>query len=130
MTREEMIKIIGDECNRRRRCSVCPLCDVDNCFADTMTDEELARAVEIITKAECSEKAVKPDHTPAQVDEEVPQVKRMTAVDRDEMCAMKGKLLMLSCCVGVTITSAMADELLFIAETIDNALSKSGEDAK
>lgn len=43
---------------------------------------------------------------------------------------MKGKLLMLSRSIVVTITSAMEDELLFMVETIDNALSKSEEDAK
>ena len=44
-------------------------------------------------------------------------------ISRDEMCMIEGRLLMLATCTGVTITNAMADELLFMAKTIHRALS-------
>ncbi len=46
-------------------------------------------------------------------------------INRDDLCSMRGRLLMLSSLIGVTITSAMADEILFMVETIDEALKES-----
>lgn len=133
MTREEMIDKLREYCESRpvTACFSCPIRKVPEggvgCenFNDR-TDKELAACIEKITPEIVEAEAA------AQVcenvaDEEAMPVKHMIVVSRDEMCAMKGRLLMLSCCSGVTITNAMADELLFMVETIDRALSESGE---
>lgn len=54
----------------------------------------------------------------------------MVTISRDELCTMRGRLLMLSCCAGVTITSAMADEVMYMVEIIDGALSDSKEEVQ
>lgn len=52
----------------------------------------------------------------------------MVTINRDELCAMRGKLLMLSCCAGLTITNTMVDEIINMVEIIDDALV--GEEMK
>lgn len=51
--------------------------------------------------------------------------KHAVTIDRDDLCAMRGRLLMLSSLTGVTITNAMADEILSMIETIDGVLEES-----
>lgn len=51
----------------------------------------------------------------------------METISRDNLCAMRGRLLMLACCVGVTITPAMVDEMMVMVEEIDMALSDGEE---
>lgn len=53
--------------------------------------------------------------------------KHAVTIDRDDLCAMRGRLLMLSSLTGVTITDAMADEFLFMVETIEDVLKESDD---
>ena len=53
--------------------------------------------------------------------------KHAVTIDRDDLCAMRGRLLMLSSLTGVTITNDMADEILFMVETIDDVLKESDD---
>lgn len=124
MTREEMVGFFYKNC-KGRSCIGCPM-HSENCDVSSMSDKELIRAIEILTNETRDEK----EKTVAQECDSAPCEKErkpihMVTIRRDELCALRGRLLMLSCCSGVTITNAMADELLFMVETIDEALKES-----
>lgn len=117
MTRKEMIEILNKYCESRidPTCHNCPV-QKDDAIGEGCvefayrTDEELAECIEKIAQASIAD--------------DVQPVKHMVAVSRDELCAMRGRLLMIASCSGVTITDAMADELQIMAEMIEEALEE------
>lgn len=130
MTRKEMIEKLDEYCESVPF-DACPTCPIRKTPVERVgcehleqcTDSELAACIEKIMPAPKDMKAAvescenEPDRP----------TKRTVEIDRDELCAMRGRLLMFSCLIGVTITSAMADEMLFMSEVIEAALGE-GED--
>lgn len=135
MTREEMINVLYDYCKHRPHTVGCCLsCPIRKPFSNgnicqafsSRSEEELVEAVEIITMAEGNKETAYSDKDCQSVANDVTQPDRqMVEISRDEMRMFEGRLLMLASCTGATITNAMANELLFMVETIENALKES-----
>lgn len=131
MTREEMIAMLREYCVcvSPKDCPSCPIRKVPErgvgCedLADR-TDDELAACIEKITPVPVDAETTAQDCGKI-TEYKVLPVKHMVEISRDDLCAMRGRLLMLSCCSGVTITNAMADEILFMVETIEDVLKES-----
>lgn len=120
MNREQMLKELTEFCQARPidACSTCPikrrLAHGYGCIkiADR-TDEQLAFDMKRLPVEE-------PVEEPIEVIEEPEQkaIQYMVTVDRDALRFIRGELVMLSRCVGATITEAIAEELREMAEAI------------
>lgn len=122
MTRKEMVEFFYENCNSRS-CNDCPMVS-ENCDVGSMNDKELIKAVEILTNGESNEKekTVELGCDSAPCEKERKPI-HMVTISRDEMRMMEGRLLMLASCTGATISNAMADEILFMVDAIERALS-------
>lgn len=131
MTREEMIKELTDFCHKKpidcRGCSIKrPLAAGYGCIKiKDRTDDQLAADMLLLPNKEpVVEKQIEVIQEP-----EKPRIKYMVTVDRDLLRLIRGELLMLSRCVGATITEAIGHELDEMAEAIRCEIEACDRDA-
>lgn len=120
INREKMIEKLTAFCHARPidGCSTCPirrkLAQGFGCVKiKDRTDEQLAADLMLLPQEKPVETKIEVIPSPYQ-----PSIKYMVTVDRDMLRLIRGELLMLSRCVGATITKAISDELAEIAEAI------------
>ena len=131
MTREKMIEELTEYCHSRPvdKCSICPirrrLAQGFGCIRiKDRTDDQLAADMEKLPKPEPAQpkSIVMPNLEP-------PRIKYMVTVDRDVLRLIRGKLIMLSRCVGATINEAIGEELGEMAEVIYNEIDACDREA-
>lgn len=124
MTREKMIDTLTAYCKDRPVLSGCSSCKIKRPLSQGFgcvkiqdrSDEMLAVDIEKIEppKEQLANSLANLFSQP----EPKPSVKYLVTVDRDMLRRIRGELLMLSRCVGATITEAIGEELGEMAEAI------------